>query len=288
MNGPAISVELHRRFDNMRQGLDRDLAGLLPQDPRKLVHELETRQIELERQNDALRRDAGELRVRNEELGTFAYMVAHELLMPVSAIRGFAELLDQIHTSTPAEIEEMAGVIAQNAAAMGAIIHGLLTLVQVRQEDVQAEPLVMAELLNTAQRRVAVLMKEHQAQIFAPADWPVALGNPAWVEEVWANYLSNGIKYGGRPPRIEWGTAPQANGQIRFWVRDNGPGLTPEEQAQLFVPFTRLHKDWAGGHGLGLAIVRRMVVKLGGRAGVESEGIPGQGSTFFFTLPRYR
>ena len=70
---------------------------------------------------------------------------------------------------------------------------------------------------------------------------------------------------------------------IRFWVRDNGPGLTPEEQARLFAPFERLHRGRAEGHGLGLSIVRRIVEKLGGQAGVESE--PGQGSLFFFTLP---
>ncbi|OQW94331.1 MAG: hypothetical protein BWK79_06425, partial [Beggiatoa sp. IS2] len=73
---------------------------------------------------------------------------------------------------------------------------------------------------------------------------------------------------------------------VRFWVRDNGTGLTPEEQAQLFTPFTRLHKERAEGHGLGLSIVRRIVEKLGGYAGVEST--VGQGSLFYFTLPRAR
>ena len=70
---------------------------------------------------------------------------------------------------------------------------------------------------------------------------------------------------------------------IRFWVRDNGDGLTPEEQARLFTPFTRLDQVRAKGHGLGLSIVKRIVDKLGGQVRVESE--VGQGSVFSFTLP---
>jgi two-component system sensor histidine kinase/response regulator len=75
----------------------------------------------------------------------------------------------------------------------------------------------------------------------------------------------------------------QGETTIRFWVRDNGPGLTPEEQARLFTPFTRLHQESVQGYGLGLSIVQRIVEKLGGQVGVES--VIGQGSTFSFTLP---
>jgi signal transduction histidine kinase len=102
------------------------------------------------------------------------------------------------------------------------------------------------------------------------------------------NYLSNGLKYGGRPPRIELGAdrvehGPGGQPLIRFWIRDNGAGLTPEERAKLFVPFTQLAQVEVEGHGLGLSIVQRIVDKLGGRAGVESE--VGRGSLFWFTLP---
>jgi signal transduction histidine kinase len=72
---------------------------------------------------------------------------------------------------------------------------------------------------------------------------------------------------------------------VRFWIRDNGVGLTAEERSRLFAPFTQLDKIRAEGHGLGLSIVRRIIEKLGGQVGVESEGIPGQGSLFFFSLP---
>jgi signal transduction histidine kinase len=110
----------------------------------------------------------------------------------------------------------------------------------------------------------------------------VALGYGPWVEEVWVNYLSNALKYGGRPPRVKLGATPQSDGKVRFWVRDNGPGLASGAQDRLFTPFTRLDRGRVAGHGLGLSIVRRIVEKLGGQVGVESE--EGAGSVFWFTL----
>jgi signal transduction histidine kinase len=143
----------------------------------------------------------------------------------------------------------------------------------------------MARIVAQAQGRLAHFAEERQAEIILPEAWPVAVGYAPWVEEVWVNYLSNAIKDGGQPPRVELGaTAPQvATGQVRFWVRDNGAGLTPEEQARLFTPFTRLDQTRATGHGLGLSIVRRIVERLGGQVDVDST--PGEGSVFGFTLP---
>jgi signal transduction histidine kinase len=108
------------------------------------------------------------------------------------------------------------------------------------------------------------------------------LGYGPWVEEVWFNYLSNSIKYGGRPPLVELGHDEDVSG-VRFWVRDNGPGLTPEEQVRLFAPSAKRDRLQENQYGLGLALVQRIVEKLGGQVGVESE--EGQGSLFYFTLP---
>jgi len=141
----------------------------------------------------------------------------------------------------------------------------------------------MAAIVDAAQKRLAPLIAELQAEIVLPGAWPVALGHGPWVEEVWVNYLSNALKYGGRPPHIELGAAAQPDGTARFWVADDGAGLAPEDQARLFVPFTRLGQVRAEGYGLGLSIVRRIVDRLGGQVGVESA--PGRGSVFFFTLP---
>jgi hypothetical protein len=108
------------------------------------------------------------------------------------------------------------------------------------------------------------------------------------------NYITNALKYGGDPPQVELGAdvvatgadpAAAADAHVRFWVRDNGDGLTEDEQERLFTPFERLHQTRAHGHGLGLSIVRRIINRLDGEVGVESEALPGKGSTFYFTLP---
>jgi len=170
---------------------------------------------------------------------------------------------------------------------MNNIVDELMLLGEVRKTGKQSTSLDMASIVEQAQQRVADIIAQYLAEIILPDanKWPQAVGYGPWVEEVWVNYLSNALKYGGRPPRIELGATPQPNGMIRFWVRDNGNGLGPEDQARVFTPFTRLDQVRAKGHGLGLSIVQRIVEKLGGQVGVESEGLPGRGSLFFFTLP---
>jgi signal transduction histidine kinase len=140
----------------------------------------------------------------------------------------------------------------------------------------------MERIVDAACQRLSALIEERTAEITLPEAWPTALGYGPWVQEVWVNYLSNALKYGGTPPVIELGASPQ-DGSIRFWVKDNGPGITAEDQARLFTPFTRIDQAAAQGHGLGLSIVHRIIEKLGGTVGVESE--VGAGSTFWFTLP---
>ncbi|MCK4317025.1 MAG: HAMP domain-containing histidine kinase, partial [Anaerolineae bacterium] len=173
--------------------------------------------------------------------------------------------------------------IVQNGRKMSSIIDGLLLLAGVRKMEAELGPLDMASIVAEAQQRLAHMIEEHQAEIVLPAAWPVALGYGPWVEEMWANYLSNAIKHGGRPPRVELGATVQSDGMVCFWVRDNGSGITPEEQARLFTPFTHFDQVSTKGHGLGLSIVRRIVEKLGGQAAVETE--IGRGSVFTFTLP---
>lgn len=235
---------------------------------------------------EALRQHTRELQARNEELNAYAHTVAHDLQNPLSLIIGFASSLDEGYAMMSNEEIKMCSFnIMEAGQKMSNIIDELLLLAGVRQQEVEPGPLNMASLVIGSQRRLTNLIDENQAEIIVPDDWPMALGYGPWIEEVWTNYLSNAIKYGGQPPRVEIGATAQENGQIRFWVRDNGVGLTPEEQARLFTPFTRLDQVRAKGHGLGLSIVRRIIEKLGGEVGVESEGVPGQGSIFSFTLP---
>jgi PAS domain S-box-containing protein len=235
---------------------------------------------------DALRRRTLELQSRNEELDAFAHTVAHDLQNPLGLVVGFAELLEQEHGSMAAEqVSKSLHTIARNGRKMSSIIAELLLLSSVRRTDVGGAPLDMASIVREAQQRLAGMIEAEGAEIVLPDAWPVAWGHAPWVEEVWVNYLSNAIWYGGRPPRVELGAEARTDGMISFWVRDNGPGIKPEEQARLFAPFTQLGQARGEGHGLGLSIVRRIVDKLGGQVWVESDGLPGEGSVFAISLP---
>ena len=233
---------------------------------------------------EALRQRTAELEVRNEELDAFAHTVAHDLKAQMGLIIGFAEVLEQDYAELPdEELGRHLCMMARNGRKMSNIIDELLLLAEVRKVEAGMGPLDMASIVTEAQQRLAHMIGEHQAEIILPDTWPVALGYAPWVEAVWVNYLSNAIKYGGGPPRVEVGATVQPDGMIRFWVQDNGPGIPPEAKTRLFTPFTRLDQVRANGHGLGLSIVRRIVEKLGGQVGVESEA--GRGSVFSFTLP---
>ena len=234
---------------------------------------------------DKLRQYAIELQMQNEELDAFAHTVAHDLKGPLSPMVGFAEMVDQYFSSMPDELREGLQMIARGGRKLANVIDELLLLAQVRKTGVKVKSLNMETIAAEAQRRLYYMIDEYRPEIIVPTDWPVAYGYAPWIEEVWVNYLSNALKYGGRPPRIELGGAVQADGQARFWVHDNGPGLEPEEQTRLFAPFTQLSEIRTAGHGLGLSIVRRIMEKLSGQAGVESEGVPGHGCIFYFTLP---
>jgi two-component system sensor histidine kinase/response regulator len=221
------------------------------------------------------------------ELNAFAHTVAHDLKTPLSIIIGFASVLEEECASVPAEqLQSALHTITQTGRKMSKIVDELLLLAEIRDREVPLSPLDMAAIVAAAQERLAYVIEEYQAEITLPATWPLALGYAPWIEEVWANYLSNGLKYGGQPPRLELGATIQTDGMTRFWVRDNGQGLTPEQRVRLFTPFTQLSQIRVNGHGLGLSIVYRIINrKLGGQVGVESGGMPGQGSLFYFTLP---
>jgi len=234
----------------------------------------------------ALQTTNASLQARNAELDSFAHTVAHDLKNSLNTIMGHAELLDtDLSHVPPEEIRLSARAIARVSRKMNNIIEELMLLAGVRSQTVKSVPLDMAGIVNEAWLRLEALRTERQPQLHLPERWPAALGHGPWVEEVWVNYLGNAIKYGGTPPRIELGATPLADGYVEFWVRDNGRGLTPDEQVRLFAGFERLDRVRATGHGLGLSIVKQIVEKLGGHVGVTSAGISGQGSTFSFTLP---
>ena len=220
-----------------------------------------------------------------DELDAFAHTVAHDLKNPIAVLSGRAELLRVLWDSADdASLLKQVDELIKNATRLNSIVDELLLLAGVSREAVKAKPVEMEACVQEALERVENLEQQSGAQVERASAWPIALGHGPWVTEIWTNYLSNGIKYGGTPPVLRLGAerVPGAN-VVRFWVDDNGAGLTPKQQAELFQPFARIANTRARGHGLGLSIVRRIAEKLGGKAGVESR--PGSGSRFWFELP---
>jgi signal transduction histidine kinase len=226
------------------------------------------------------------------DLNSFAQTVAHDLKTPLTTILGFGSMLADHQAKLPPEQQKEAlQTIVKTSLKMNNIIQELLLLAAVRQSSVKTGPVQMTGVLNQVKQRMAVTLKESGAELIVPdtTDWPKVIAYASWVEEVWINYISNAIKYGGKPPLVEVGVdadfnkSPAGRNMARFWVRDNGHGIPQADQGQLFNQFTRLDQVRAEGHGLGLSIVARVIEKLGGEVGVESA--PGKGSLFYFTLP---
>lgn len=246
------------------------------------VFEDVTAEKEMER---ALRETNAALVARNEELDAFAHTVAHDLKNPVSAVIGFAEHLAPGPEGMPEEERrEVVAAILRSARKMQGIIDALL-LVGESRADVPLAPVPLLPVVEECLRGLAQEARSLGAEVRLAGPWPTPLGYAPWVERVLANYLSNALKYGGRPPRVEVGAEALDGLRVRVWVRDDGRGLPPGGRGRLFVPFSRLSRELADGHGLGLSIVRRLVERMGGEVGVESAGRPGEGSTFHFTLP---
>ncbi len=233
-----------------------------------------------------LRQRTRELQARNEELDAFAHTVAHDLKSPLASVIGFAETLTcSMDKLSPDELQRGLRIIARSSRKMDRIVDALLLLAYVRTAEVVAGPVDMVQVVREALNRLAAHIEQKQATIVLPPAWPSVQGYAPWLEEVWVNYISNALKYGGDAPRIELGAEVQPDRRVRFWVRDDGPGISPENQARLFTPFVRLGQKQAAGHGLGLSIVQRIMERMGGEVGVESQ--VGGGSTFYFTLPSF-
>ena len=222
-----------------------------------------------------------------DDLDAFAHTIAHELRNSLGSIYSSSEVIKE-SLSAIADADfliELSDLMRNSAQKAMHITEELLILATVRNEKIDRKPLDMKSIFHEAENQLSGMIKEYEARINSPGTWPEALGHAPWIEEVWVNYISNAIKYGGTPPVIEVGADQPSNNFVKFWIKDNGNGITEDEQTKLFKEYARLAPEKAYGYGLGLSIVKRIVDKLGGRVGMESTGQPGEGARFWFELP---
>lgn len=238
---------------------------------------------EIRHLNADLRQRAAQLEAVNAELEAFSYSVSHDLRAPLRHIDGFASLLEKNATARLDDKDRRyLATISGAARQMGVLIDDLLAFARVGRSAIQPVPVDHAALVAEIIRTGLVAAPQVEWRI---APLPSLPGDPALLRQVWFNLLDNAVKY-SRPaatPVVEI-TARTDGPEIIFSVRDNGVGFDPRYTGKLFQVFSRLHS--AGefeGTGIGLALVRRIVARHGGRTWAEGE--PGRGACISFAFP---
>lgn len=226
-----------------------------------------------------------ELRSSNEQLEAFSYSVSHDLRAPLRAIDGFSQILLNEHAEnlTP-EGKRLLTVVVKNTQQMSHLIENLLTFARLGRQEPHAASVRMGALAREIADELLVAEGHRRTTVEIEA-LPAALGDPAMIQQIWINLLSNALKFTSNMANVFITVGSKTGpGQNTYWIKDNGVGFDPKYAHRLFQVFQRLHSSSEfEGTGVGLAIVQRIVQKHGGR--VWAESLPGEGATFFFTLP---
>lgn len=251
---------------------------------------------EREAANDAIRRLTEDLERRvelrtqqllqaNEELQAFAYTVAHDLRAPLRAMQGLSDALREDYGDVLDDTgREYLARIADAAERLDQLIRDLLAYSRLSREELALEPVALEWIFRQAVEQVLVGGRANEATLDIAPGLPTVEAHPATLQQVAANLLSNALKFvpTDRRPEIRVWSEP-AGENVRVLVRDNGIGIAAEHFSRIFEVFHRLHGVAEyGGTGIGLAIVKKGVERMGGRVGLESEA--GVGSTFWFEL----
>lgn len=231
--------------------------------------------------HEQLEKRAAELRRSNEDLSQFAHVASHDLRSPLNTIVQFTQLLERKYGNL-ADGKELLAYVTGAATRMRRLIDDLLSYATVSADRVESRaPVDTNDQVRTALENLRSLIEDSGAIITQDELPSVAVSQTSLVQ-IFQNLIGNAITYrGSNPPRIHLSAAEQGEIWV-FSCRDNGIGIAPEYQTQVFAAFRRLHGADRPGSGIGLAVCKKLVERYGGAIWVES--ISGQGSTFYFTL----
>ncbi len=252
---------------------------------RDLEERIRQRTAKLEEAGVLLKQRLEELDAANRELESFSYSVSHDLRAPLRHITGFAMMLRESATSTlDSEGQRFLTTIVDAATRMGRLIDDLLAFSRVGRTQLARSPVDLNRLIQEAKQEVCADING-RAVSWQVQDLPTVKADPALLRLVFVNLLSNALKYSAKRPQteIEVGVMPERDDTVVF-VRDNGVGFDMQYAHKLFGVFQRLHSnDEFEGTGIGLANVRRIVQRHGGRT--WAEGAINRGATFYVSLP---
>lgn len=226
---------------------------------------------------------AEDLSRSNRELEEFAYIASHDLQAPLRRITGFAQLLARRYKGKlDEEADDFIERITNSTGRMQNLIQDLLTYSRAGSRELEPVPVDVDALMKTVLADLDAPLKEARGRVTVER-LPIVTADPQQLSRLLQNLVGNAIKFHGQEPPVIRVAALRAGDEWIFSVADNGIGIDPRHQSEVFKMFRRLHPAAAyPGTGIGLAIARKVVERHGGRIWVESE--PGKGSTFYFTL----
>ncbi len=297
--------------------LTNDEVGVLAHAFNEMAHGLQTYSDGLERlvteRTKELEQRTEQLEATNRELSDFLYVASHDLRSPLINLAGFSRALKEsvatldavmseadtrhngdrhdagVHTATrwpvlKEEITESLDFILRSVVKMDTLVNALLELSRIETRPQVQQPINAAKIVDEAFGTFHFQIAEKQIAVHA-GPLPVVYGDPIRIGQVFSNLIDNAIKYMVPHPQARIDVGCEEDGDTyRFFVRDTGPGIKPADRDKVFRPFMRVGGHGIAGDGVGLAAVRKIVEKHGGRVWVESE--VGKGSIFWFTLPR--
>jgi light-regulated signal transduction histidine kinase (bacteriophytochrome) len=276
----VLTLELEQRVAERVSQLSQVNRDLL-----KEVSERRRAEEQVSRLNQDLEQRAGLLEAANKELETFSYSVSHDLRAPLRHILGFATML---HEDAVPPLDEKSqqhlSRIKESATRMSALIDDLLYFSRFSHVELNRQSVDLNAIVESVIRDQETDVKGRNI-VWKRPRLPRAWGDPALLRQVMLNLVSNALKYSrlSDPTEIEIGVQESTSRETIFFVRDNGVGFDSHHADKLFGVFQRLHKasDFEGT-GIGLASVRRIIARHGGKTWAEAK--VGQGATFYFSL----
>lgn len=239
---------------------------------------------ERKKTEEALQRQAAELKRSNQELERFAYVASHDLQEPLRKVKSFTELLARhFQGQLDERVNTYIAYVIDGAERMHLLINDLLAYSRVERRELSHEAVDLSAIVQQVWDDLELKIRENEATITYDA-LPTIKGHKPFLQQLFQNLISNAIKFRSEaPPHIHIAAKHQANEWV-FSVEDNGIGIEPQFYERIFVIFQRLHlRSEYAGTGIGLAVCKKIVERHGGKIWVTSE--PGQGTTFSFTLP---